>query len=156
MLFYLQYLLKVIMFTKIRLNTRFVTSAMLCFPLFAGANVLDRLGGTWDTMPIDKPICVNDDYHHTIVVSPDKQRVSFKHLKPISGPNGKLYTYSYKVLYSKEDRVMMYYEDERRTTPTGDRIIWELILERPDYYRWREYGSPIEWRNTVVGMKCKK
>ena len=136
--------------------TRFFSSTLLFIPLFASANILDRLGGTWDTMPIDKPICINDEYHHTIVVSADKQRVTFKHLKPIDGPNGNLYTYSYKVLYTKEDRVMMYYEDEIRATPTGDRAIWELILERPDYYRWRTYGSPPEWRNNVVGKQCKK
>ena len=142
--------------TKFCKNTHFFTAALLFFPLYAVANVLDRLGGTWDTMPIDKPICISNEYHHTIVVSPDKQRVTFKHLKPIDGPNGKLFEYSYKVLYANEDRVMMYYEDETRMTPNGDRALWELILEKADYYRWRTYGSPRDWRNTVVGKQCKK
>jgi hypothetical protein len=111
------------MITKIRRQAHLLTASLLCFPLYAGADVLDRLGGTWDTMPIDKPLCANDEFHHTIGVSADKQRVTFKHLKPFNGPNGKMQTYSYKVLYTKEDRVMMYFEDETRTLQSGDRVI---------------------------------
>lgn len=58
-------------------------------------------------------------------------------------------------LYEQEDRVMLFLEGETRKTRNGDLVIWELILERPDYYRWRTYGSPADWRNSVVGQRCK-
>ena len=144
------------MHIKFRKTAKLVAATMLCLPFCVSASILERLGGTWDTMPIDQPICVSDEYHHTIVVSADKQRVTFKHVKPIESPNGKIDTYSYKVLYSSEDRVTMIKENETRTTPNGDRIIWELILEKSDYYRWRIYGAPPDWRNTVVGKLCNK
>jgi hypothetical protein len=99
---------------------------------------------------------VNDEYHHNIVVSKDRERVTFKHFKPIEGPNGKVQEYTYKVLYEEDDRVTLYYEGETRKHANGDRAIWILILERPDYYRWRIYGTPADWRNTVVGKRCKE
>ena len=123
--------------------------------LTASAGVLNRLAGTWDTMPIDKPTCEADDYQHTMVVSPDKERITFKHAKSIDGPNGKTQEYTYKVLYEQEDRVMLFLEGETRKTRNGDLVIWELILERPDYYRWRTHGAPADWRNAVVGQRCK-
>ncbi|WPH17659.1 hypothetical protein [Variovorax paradoxus] len=123
--------------------------------LTASAGVLNRLSGTWDTMPIDKPTCESDEYQHTMVVSPHKDRVTIKHAKAIDGPNGKIQEYTYKVLYEQEDRVMLFLEGETRKTRNGDLVIWELILERPDYYRWRTYGSPADWRNSVVGQRCK-
>ncbi|WP_041432217.1 hypothetical protein [Thiobacillus denitrificans] len=107
-------------------------------------------------MPIDKPICVNDDYQHTMVVSDDRQQVTFKHVTPIDGPNGKVQEYTYKVLYEEGDSVTLYLEGETRKHSNGDRAIWVLILERPDFYRWRIYGTPAEWRNTVVGKRCKE
>lgn len=67
--------------------------------LTASAGVLNRLSGTWDTMPIDKPTCESDEYQHTMVVSPHKDRVTIKHAKAIDGPNGKIQEYTYKVLY---------------------------------------------------------
>src|SRR5213592_383065 len=82
------------------LNLRFLLAAVLsCLSAQAGAGVLDRLGGTWDTVPIYRGGCESDTYFHTIEVSPDKGHVTFKHLKPIPGPNGPIQQYSYKVLY---------------------------------------------------------
>ena len=140
------------------LNLRFLLAAVLsCLSAQAGAaGVLDRLGGTWDTVPIYRGGCESDTYFHTIEVSPDKGHVTFKHLKPIPGPNGPIQQYSYKVLYEEDDRVTLYLEGETRRQANGDRPIWVLILERPDYYRWRIYGTAADARNTVTGMRCKE
>ena len=121
----------------------------------ATAGVLDKLVGTWDTVPIYRGGCEGDAYFHTIEVSPDKQRLTFKHLKPIQGPDGPIQQYTYKVLYEDEDRVTLFLEGETRKNPSGDLLIWVFILERPDYYRWRIYGTPADARNTVTGMRCK-
>ena len=50
------------------------------------SSALEKLGGVWDTMPEDQPLCKKDDYYHTISLSPDKQRITFRHMKPIKGP----------------------------------------------------------------------
>jgi hypothetical protein len=121
----------------------------------AGAGVLDKFGGTWDTVPIYRGGCESDAHHHTIEVSADKQRVTFKFLKPIQGPNGLTQQSIYKVLYEEDDRVALYLEGEARRQANGDHPIWVLILERPNYYRWRVYGTPADARNTVTGMRCK-
>lgn len=128
----------------------------LFLPTQATAGVLDRLAGTWDTVPIYRGPCESDAYYHTINVAPDKERVTFKHLKPIAGPNGPVQEYTYKVLYEEDDRVTLYLIGETRIQPNGDRPIWVLVLERPDHYRWRIYGTPADARNTVTGWRCKE
>ena len=134
-----------------------VFAALLyCLVAQASAGVLDRLGGTWDTVPIYRGGCEGDAYFHTIEVSPDKERITFKHQKPIQGSNGPVQQYTYKMLYEEDDRVTLYLEGETRKQANGDRPIWVLILERPDYYRWRIYGTPADARNTVTGMRCKE
>jgi hypothetical protein len=115
----------------------------------AHSGVLDKLSGTWDTVPIYRGTCESDTYYHTIEVSKDHERVTFKHIKPIPGPNGPIQEYSY-------NRVTLYMAGESRTTPNGDRPIWVLILERPNYYRWRIYGTPADARNSVTGGRCKE
>lgn len=138
---------------------RRLTSVVLATAIAAAAEahagVLDRLGGTWDTVPIYRGGCENEAYFHTLQVSADKQHLTFKHLKPIPGPGGPIQEYTYKVLYEEEDRVTLYLEGETRRQANGDRPIWVLILERPDYYRWRIYGTAADARNTVTGMRCK-
>lgn len=123
-------------------------------PTAGSAGMLDRLGGTWDTLPLDKPTCVSNDYQHTITLSSDRQQLTFRHTKPIDGPDGKVQEYTYKVLYEDDDSATLYLEGETRKHSTGDRVIWVLILEQPDFYRWRIYGTPREWRNTIVGKRC--
>jgi hypothetical protein len=135
---------------------RFLLAALAVVCSSAHGGALDKLSGTWDTVPIYRGTCESDTFHHTIEVSKDRERVTFKHIKPIPGPNGPIQEYTYKVLYEEEDRVTMYLIGETRTTPNGDRPIWVLILERPDYYRWRIYGSPSDARNNVTGGRCKE
>lgn len=133
-----------------------VANLLLLAASSAYGGVLDKLSGTWDTVPIYRGTCESDTYHHTIEVSKDKERVTFKHVKPIQGPNGPIQEYAYKVLYEEEDRVTMYLIGETRTTQNGDRPIWVLVLERPNYYRWRIYGTPSDARNAVTGARCKE
>jgi hypothetical protein len=133
-----------------------LVAVLSCLSAQAHAGVLDRLTGTWDTVPIYRGGCESDAYFHTIEVSPDREHVTFKHLKPIPGPNGPIQQYSYKVLYEEDDRVTLYLEGETRRQANGDRPIWVFILERPNYYRWRIYGTPTDARNTVTGMRCKE
>lgn len=134
----------------------FCTAALLLSASNVHAGVLDKLSGTWDTVPIYRGTCESDAYYHTIEVSTDKERVTFKHIKPIQGPNGPIQEYTYKVLYEEEDRVALYLIGDTRTTPNGDRPIWVFVLERPNYYRWRIYGTPADARNTVTGGRCKE
>jgi hypothetical protein len=133
-----------------------VALAASVFSANTSAGVLEKFGGTWDTVPIYRGGCESDAYFHTIEVSPDRQRLTFKHVKPIQGPNGLVQQYTYKVLYEEEDRVALYLEGETRRQANGDHPIWVLILERPNYYRWRVYGTPPEARNIVTGMRCKE
>jgi len=133
-----------------------IATSLLLLSSQAGAGVLDRLGGTWDTVPIYRGGCESDTYYHAIEVSPDREHVTFKHRKPIAGLNGPIQQYSYKVLYEEDDRVTLYLEGETRKQANGDRPIWVLVLERPDYYRWRIYGTPADARNTVTGIRCKE
>lgn len=116
---------------------------------------LEQLSGTWDTLPEGQELCVKDEYFHTITASPDRQKITFRHKKPIEGPNGKLSEYTYKVLYSDEKSITMFLEGETRKLSTGDLAIWVLVLEGQDMYRWRIYGTPADWRNTVIGKRCK-
>lgn len=121
----------------------------------ANTSALDQLSGTWDTLPEGEELCKKNDFFHTITVSADRQRVTFQHEKPIDGPSGKLAQYSYKVLYSDAKSITMFMEGETRKLQTGDLAIWNLILDGSDKYRWRIYGTPPEWRNSVVGKRCK-
>ena len=106
-------------------------------------------------MPEGQPLCKKDDYYHTISVSGDKQRITFKNKKPIKDPNGNpISEYSYKVLYSTTNTIVMFLEGETRTIETGDLIVWVLMLDAKDIYRWRVYGSHPHSRNPVVGRRC--
>jgi hypothetical protein len=47
----------------------------------------------------------------------------------------------YRVLYTEGNTAVMYLNDEERKLSTGDRIIWVLIVESQDRFRWRIYAQ---------------
>lgn len=63
----------------------------------------------------------------------------------------------YMVLRSEKNRVLMFIEDENRTTEAGDPVLWWAWFDGPDRFRWRRYDWPAqnataaEWRRCPAG-----
>ena len=99
---------------------------------------LKVLDGRWtffgyrDEMGLEKA-CIEhfEDYK----VSADRRDIATNSVK---GP-GK----GYRVLYTEGDSAVMYLNDEgRKLKASGDRLIWVMIAESADRFRWRIYSQP--------------
>lgn len=59
-----------------------------------------------------------------------------------------LHTYDadrYMVLYADPGSITTYIEGEERRTDTGDRVVWQLMMSRPDRYCWRRTDWPSHY-----------
>lgn len=82
-------------------------------------------------------------------LSADRRDVNTKH---VSGATG-----SYRVLYAEGATAALYLNDESRRDPAGDRIIWMLIVESQDRFRWRIHGQHSNPDNEArfARVRCK-
>jgi hypothetical protein len=65
----------------------------------------------------------------------------------------------YRVLYAEDNTAVMYLNDEtRKLKASGDRLIWVLIIESADRFRWRIYSNPSdpEQEGKYARVRCPK
>jgi hypothetical protein len=111
--------------------------------------------GEWAVDVPKSKVCEEKKFMHTILVSPDKKTITFRNHEVINDPHlGKVKDLIYNVIYSQENSAMLFIEGENRKAPSGDLVIWQLMLENKNY-RWRIYGAPAGWKNNVIGVRCK-
>ena len=60
----------------------------------------------------------------------------------------------YLVLRSGSHRVLMFIENEERTTEEGDPVLWWANFEGPDRFRWRRYDWAADDQTAVEWRRC--
>jgi hypothetical protein len=92
---------------------------------------------------------------HNITFSPDFSTALFKVPKPIPMADGTVRdTIVYKVLKAEGNVLTMFVDGETRKTPSGDPVVWSLVLVDDNRYYWRRTDwSPGAGTSPVV--RCK-
>ncbi|MCF6323922.1 MAG: hypothetical protein L3J89_06325 [Gammaproteobacteria bacterium] len=115
---------------------------------------LDQVEGRWSLHKPDEDLCNDARYVHTIKVSQDREHLLFiKEKDALGNTQQGIAESTYKILYTGDNFAMLFLDGETVTLPTGDLVIWQLLLEEGQY-RWRVYAMPTEWRNNVIGVRC--
>jgi hypothetical protein len=106
--------------------------------------VLDVIRGTWGwTVPEDLSCTENP---HTIQVSADGTEMTLSHARPHEDFTGKISSEPahYDVVHVGADRIRMNLRGEQRTTPTGELVVWDLMMLSSNEYCWRR----TDWQAT--------
>lgn len=115
----------------------------------------DRLAGTWNEVLLAAASCTDTTYLHTFTLSPDGLRLTLRYRQPFQGVTAMVSEKRYRVLYAQGNALMLYQEGETfEDRETGDRLVRQLILDKPDTYAWRVYGRPRDFRAAGGGLRC--
>jgi hypothetical protein len=120
--------------------------------------IFDRLAGTWDWSGI-KGKCRDNPF--AISFTPDRQFLVLTYrqpFKPDAGlevdPNRPTEVrYEVRGHTDKAIRVFMVQPQEKRRTDAGNLVIWDVILEGKNRFRWRRTDWP-ESGGTRVVQRC--
>ena len=61
----------------------------------------------------------------------------------------------YLVIHREANRVLMFIENEKRTTEQGDPILWWAYFDGPDQFRWRQYDWEATNATAAVWRRCR-
>ena len=135
-----------------RISTVLVAAMMLgwCNPLLAenpkpNPDLFRLVEGTWGSKENPDTSC--EKRPHTIMLTDGNEKMILKY--PDSGKQ-----YIYRVLYAEKNQLTMLIEGEERRTDNGDRVIWVLILDDPNTYKWRR----TDWKadgSTKMVVRCR-
>ena len=115
--------------------------------------ILNNLEGTWDT--IGDKFCSGSGYTHKIKLIEKDTKVKFTFYKKGSEFNNEVENiYIYSVIETLNDRIVMQFDDEKRTGESGDLVIWEFIFEPNEQYSWRRTDWPKSKKARPFQARC--
>jgi hypothetical protein len=119
------------------------------YEVAAGADVSTTVAGTWDWA--GRPGTCTDN-PHTISFSADRSTMILRFAKPMS--DGHIEA-RYDVHRMNRSGVRGAIEGETRRTPSGQPVVWDLVLMSPDSYRWHR----TDWSDggyTGLVIRCPR
>lgn len=98
------------------------------------ATVFSTAEGIWDWETSDS-FCVAD--RHRIWFSPQQDSMYIVHARPWTDSTGKADSGAvYAIRRTTESSIRGFITDETRRTPSGELVVWDLILTSPNSYTW--------------------
>lgn len=115
--------------------------------------ILNKVEGTWDT--VGKKFCNGSGYIHKIELIENDSKVKFTFFKKSSEFNNEVENiYIYTLIETLNDRIVMQFDDEKRTTESGDLVVWEFIFEPNEQYSWRRTDWPERQKVRPFQARC--
>jgi hypothetical protein len=116
-------------------------------------SIFAALPGTWGWEKNDKSGCGANP--HTISFTRDRSFMLLEHAIPFEGASGnKDPVIRYRLLQA-EPYLRAKIEGETRTTPSGEPIVWEVVMLSPDRYCWHRTDWP-EGACTAAIERCAR
>lgn len=113
------------------------------------------LAGVWAESVNTSPACAESNLHHTFELTTDGKTLNFKLDRKWTIATGQaVERYSATVVSSTKHSLVIRYNTDIGTPPSGYPIEWEISFVAPGVYRWRAEAWPEGNVNTVVGVKC--
>jgi hypothetical protein len=98
------------------------------------------LPGSWGWKDSDQVGCATNP--HQLSFTKNRQLMLLTTKKPFDGPDGRpMSTVRYRVLETSP-HLRMSIEGETRTTPSGDLVVWDLVMLSNDRYCWHRTDWP--------------
>lgn len=117
----------------------------------AGVDPLAVFSGDWQVLnPDTGKVSIDCKAAQSFAVSADRRTVV------LTEKGDDKWAARYMVLRSEKNRILMFIEDEERTTEVGDPILWWAYFEGPDRFRWRQYDWGRDDRTVVEWRRCPR
>jgi hypothetical protein len=107
-------------------------------------SIFQKVAGTWDWVGVPGEC---RDNPHTISFDEDGPTMVLRYAKPAMGFNGQTHTEArYEIRSWSDDaiRVFLVAPPETRTTDKGQLVVWDLVLNGRNRYRWHR----TDWART--------
>ena len=115
----------------------------------AGVDPLAVFSGDWQVVDSDTGEMLLDCANgQRFTVAADRRSVGLVEKGVANG------SARYLVLRRDGSRILMFIEDEERTTDAGDPILWWAHFDGPDRFRWRQYGWAPDSRTAAEWRRC--
>lgn len=115
----------------------------------AGIDPLSVFSGDWQIIDAASGEVIQDcSKAQVFAVAPDRKTVLLTE-KTVDD-----WASRYMVVRGEKNRVLMFIEDEERTTESGDPILWWANFDGPDTFRWRRYDWAPDNRTTSEWRRC--
>jgi len=117
----------------------------------ASPKVLQKVVGTWGWVEAPNTCQANP---HTISVTPDGQGLILRYAHPtemVGGESSIEARYEIRGSTNKSIRLALVAPMETRKRATGELVVWDLILDGRNKYRWRrtDWGQRLYTREIV-------
>jgi hypothetical protein len=111
--------------------------------------VFDLAAGVWDWQAADS-FCVRNP--HRVWFSPDRSHMYIYYTRPWTDSLGNSDSGAvYQIRQHSASHIRGFILDETRRTPTGELVVWDLVLTSPNSYAWHRtdwepgaYTKPID------------
>jgi hypothetical protein len=121
------------------------------YELPEGVDMYVLAAGTWDWSGAEE-FCEKNP--HTISFSPDKKVMSIRHKEPWTDSAGVVHRVAEYDLEEVTPRHLRgQIRGERRQTPAGEPVVWDLVPTSRDSYRWHRVDWP-SWMMTGEVRRC--
>jgi hypothetical protein len=117
----------------------------------AGVDPLSVFSGDWQVVNSETgKVAIDCKKAQRFAVSPDRRAVV------LTEKGNDEWAARYMVLRSEKNRILMFIEDEKRTTESGDPILWWAYFEGPDRFQWRQYDWARDNRTVAEWRRCPR
>ncbi len=126
-----------------------LTSAAIAAPALGPADPLVAIVGDWQVIDTVAGTTQQDcSKAQTFAISSDAREIVLTEKWAAN------WTARYRVVRAEPTRVLTIIEDEKRVTDVGDPVLWWLIFEGPDSFRWRRYDWPRTEATSTQWQRC--
>jgi hypothetical protein len=106
----------------------------------ASSDIFTAVTGRWDWEGAEG-FCERDP--HTIAFSPDREVMIITAARPWTDSAGVVHQRTeYDIEEADQNRIRGRIRGETRLTQTGEPVVWDLVLQSPDEYRWHRTDWP--------------